>query len=152
MSIHNSFALFPVPPFCALAPCAHGRTADRPVIPAFPSLLAAALRSADRQVPRRPMPRRGVQRRLRRDGWSLREIQTQSSLVAGRSRWANGEEVKSGVFDWLLVTEFHLPRRQVNAGRGRGQDTHLPDVPSPPFPLLFGSAFAEYPRLGRVSK
>lgn len=152
MSIDNFFAISPFHHSLEPAPHAHGRAAGRPVIPALPFLLNAALRLADRQVPRRPMPRRGVQRRRRRDGWSLREIQTQSSLVAGRSRWANGEEVKSGVFDWLFLTEFHLTRRQVTAGRGRGQDAHLPFFPSTPIPLFFGSGFAEYPWLGRVSK
>lgn len=86
------------------------------------------------------------------DGWSLREIQTQSSLVAGRSLLANGEEVKSGLFDWLLLTAFHLPRQQVITGGGGGQDTHRPPAPSSYPPLLSGLAFAEYPWLGRVSK
>lgn len=89
--------------------------------------------------------------RRRGDGWSFREIQTQSSLVAGRSRWANREEVKSALFDWLLLTEIHPPRQQVIKGRGLGQGALFPHVSSPLFPLPFDSALARYPRQRRVS-
>lgn len=123
----TSTTLLPFPSQQSLcyAPGAPGRPADQPAIPAASPLPAAALRPVDRQVPRRPMPRRGVQRR-RRGWWMESSGNTDTEFIGCRTlsfgQWGRGQKR----LVWLVAFDRVSPAAATGYYRGWWGTAHSP--------------------------